>query len=682
MSNLKIGLRIAIALILPLLGMLGFSSYVVVEKSRIAAETERLTTLASYATDISALIHELQKERGSSALFLGSKGTQFKEELAAQRKLSDERMKRLETAMKAPSLATLGGDLSNKNQEILGDLAKLVEVRKQIDALSIAPGAAIGTYTQTISRLFGVVSQMVLLSSDTRITNMTSAYVNLMLGKERAGIERATASGGFAAKKFDQPTYQRLVSMGAEQNSFYGVFKSVASPDQAAFFDATLKGAVIEEYERLRKIAYDTMTSGDTGGIAAPHWFKTSTERINLLKTIEDRVAGDLNKLAGQVHAEASAAMTTALFSAIGLFVVTVLVVLFVARGITSPIGVLTRQMAQLAGGDTSFTVEGALRGDEIGDMSKAVEIFRGNAIRIAQLQSEQQAEDRRQTIAEKNRMVQEMADNFRDTIQSVVPKVITCAGDVGGTSRDLSACVERNISESVTASASAEQSRSNIEAVAAAAEELSASIREVTRQITHSAEVASRAKSATAKTNETIYGLTGDADRIGEVVKLINDIASQTNLLALNATIEAARAGEAGKGFAVVANEVKHLANQTAKATEEIAAQVGAIQSKMHLAVSEIQGIAEVIGEVNHISTTIAASMNQQDAATREIAGNVHQAAELAASVAHRLIEATEAANASGKASTALDSSAQRLQGLSNDMESALERFLANLKR
>ena len=519
MSNLKIGIRIAIALILPLLGMLGFSSYVVVEKSHISAETARLTTLASYATDISALVHELQKERGSSALFLGSKGTQFKDELAAQRKLSDERMKRLDVAMKAPNLATLGGDLTKKNQDILGDLIKLVEVRTKIDELSVAPGAAIGTYTQTITRLFAVVSQMVLLSSDTRITNMTSAYVNFMLGKERAGIERATASGGFAGKKFDQPTYQRLISMGAEQNSFYSVFKNVASPEQAAFFDATLKGPAIEEYERLRKIAYDTMTTGNTGDVVAPHWFKTSTERINLLKLVEDRVAGDLNKLAEQVHVEASSAMTTALLFAIGLFVVTVLVVLFVARGITSPIGMLTRQMAQLAGGNTSFTVEGTGRGDEIGDMSKAVEIFRGNAIRIANLQSEQQEEDRRLAIAEKNRMVQEMADNFRNTVQAIVPKVIASAGEVGKTSRDLASCVELNISGSVTASASAEQSRANIEAVAAAAEELSASIREVTRQITHSAAVASKASDATAKTNETISGLTADADRIGEVV-------------------------------------------------------------------------------------------------------------------------------------------------------------------
>jgi methyl-accepting chemotaxis protein len=348
---------------------------------------------------------------------------------------------------------------------------------------------------------------------------MTSAYVNFMLGKERAGSERATASGGFAGKKFDQPTYQRLISMGAEQNSFYSVFKNVASPEQAAFFDATLKGPAIEEYERLRKIAYDTMTTGNTGDVVAPHWFKTSTERINLLKLVEDRVAGDLNKLAEQVHVEASSAMTTALLFAIGLFVVTVLVVLFVARGITSPIGMLTRQMAQLAGGNTSFTVEGTGRGDEIGDMSKAVEIFRGNAIRIANLQSEQQEEDRRLAIAEKNRMVQEMADNFRNTVQAIVPKVIASAGEVGKTSRDLASCVELNISGSVTASASAEQSRANIEAVAAAAEELSASIREVTRQITHSAAVASKASDATAKTNETISGLTADADRIGEVV-------------------------------------------------------------------------------------------------------------------------------------------------------------------
>ncbi len=294
---------------------------------------------------------------------------------------------------------------------------------------------------------------------------------------------------------------------------------------------------------------------------------------------------------------------------------------------ISRPIGSLTDAMTSVAGGNLSVAVPGLGRGDEIGRLAAALETFKANAIRTRELEEEaKQAEKRAEE--ERRRAMLQLADNFESSVMGVVSLVASAATELNANAQSLAAGAEQARSQTGIVSAATEQTSANVQTVAASAEEMTSSIGEITRQVGSSASIARAAAERAQGTNETIQNLAAEADAIGAVVKLIAEIASQTNLLALNATIEAARAGDAGKGFAVVASEVKNLASQTAKATEDISSRINSIQQATNSAVGATLEITRTIGEINEISTTIAAAVEEQDAATREIARNVQQAA------------------------------------------------------
>ncbi|MGY3076085.1 methyl-accepting chemotaxis protein [Bradyrhizobium sp. LM6.10] len=306
-------------------------------------------------------------------------------------------------------------------------------------------------------------------------------------------------------------------------------------------------------------------------------------------------------------------------FAMLGIMIVAGSVAWLIGRSISRPLALLGTRMKDLADGKLEGDIPGVGRSDEVGAMASTVQIFKDNAVRIRGLErTEADAKDR--SAAERRSTMEGIASDFERSVNGIVRSVSSAATGMQATAQSMTATASDASTRAATVGVASQRASGNVGTVAAAAEELSSSVAEISRQVTRSTEVASRAVNDAERTNATVQGLSTGAEKIGEVVKLIHSIAAQTNLLALNATIEAARAGESGRGFAVVASEVKALANQTAKATEEISAQVAAMQTSTSDAVAAIGGITQTIAEMSEITAGISASIEQQGEATREM--------------------------------------------------------------
>ena len=347
--------------------------------------------------------------------------------------------------------------------------------------------------------------------------------------------------------------------------------------------------------------------------------------------------------------------------------------------GISRPIITITNAMRVLAGGDKTVDIPGQDHKDEIGDMAKAVLVFKENMIKAEELAAQEvEAQKQRESRA---RLIEKLTGDFEGDVSVVLKTVSDAATEMQHTATSMTATAEETSRQSTVVAAAAEQASNNVQTVASASEELSASISEISHQVTQSSRVADKAVVEAQSTNAQVRGLAEAAQKIGDVVGLISDIAAQTNLLALNATIEAARAGEAGKGFAVVAAEVKNLANATSKATEEITNQITAIQSETEGAVVAIDSIGTTITEISEIASAIASAVEQQGAATDEINRNVQEASAGTGEVTANIHGVNQAAASTGAAAEQVLSASNNMSQQADILLQKVEAFLSAVK-
>ena len=408
------------------------------------------------------------------------------------------------------------------------------------------------------------------------------------------------------------------------------------------------------------------------------------TERLAKIAAIERFAPWDLIVGCGVYVDDIDAAFrrqVTSYAIILGLVTLAILALsMQLVRGITRPLADITGAMDRLAHGERDIQVAYAGRQDELGKLAQALEVFRTNAVAL-----DRQDEERRQAeVRAQETMAAErgaIASRFEERVMSLIQRSADATNELHGTARTMASVANQSMRQANSAAHAAHEATGNVQTVSAASEQLYASISEISRQVGEAARISTEASQETGRINTMMETLATTASRIGEVVSLVNDIASQTNLLALNATIEAARAGDAGKGFAVVAGEVKNLASQTGRATEEISSQVGAVQEETRRAVDAIRGVSSVIEQVRQISSGIASAVEQQGAATQEIARNVAAAAEGTGEVSRNVAGLTDAAATTGSVADKVLTSSGDLSQTAERVRQEIEGFLSGIR-
>lgn len=468
-----------------------------------------------------------------------------------------------------------------------------------------------------------------------------------------------------------------------EMDKTISQWRAIVPPDRLASFDELAKRAA-----EFRAFRLETARLGvDVSPAAASEQGNNESNRRNR-KEFQDLLDSQVEAIFGQL-ASIRANMQKFQDRMMNLVVGAAVIGLAFAVGLGAWIGtfLLSRPLRrvsgvlqQMAAGNYDIELETRRSRDEVGAIWDATEHFRDALIEGERLKSEQAAIDARAEES-KRAMLNELAEAFEAQVIGVVRSVSAAAAQLEKHAAAMTAAAEATNYKSLAVSSASDQATNNVHTVASAAEQLSASIREIGQQVTNAAAIASEGAQQAGSTVQVVRGLDESAQRIGEVIRLINDVAAQTNLLALNATIEAARAGEAGKGFAVVAMEVKNLAAQTAKATEEIAAQINAVQAATGDVVRAIEGISETIARIDEISATIASSVEEQGAATGEIARNVQQAAQGTQEVSANISDVTQAAADTGRVASEIVSAASELTDQAERLREEVDRFIARVR-
>ena len=438
--------------------------------------------------------------------------------------------------------------------------------------------------------------------------------------------------------------------------------------------------ALGEGKERIFKIRQKELDAADYGETILEETRKLNVGLGISVQQLVDGVRKETDTATAQAREEISLATLVMLGLGAATLIGSVLFVwLYVGRSILRRIRALQSSMKILSSGDLESEIYRSDQSDEIAEMSETLHVFR-ESMRTARALSADQDKDRIAKAERASRMEERIVE-FETTVRGALESLSGAANSMQSTAQSMSATADRSSALVSAVASAAEETSVNVQTVSAGTEELSSSIAEIGRQVVSSAEIARKAVAEAGATDTTMQGLADNAARISVVVDLIQTIASQTNLLALNATIEAARAGEAGRGFAVVASEVKNLASQTAKATDEIRQQIGAVQNVTTSAVAAIRNISTTISEINDVTTAIAAAVEEQGAATREIARNIQHAAGGTSEVSSNIVGVSSASNEAGAAAADVLASSDALRREAEVLRAEIDAFLSNIR-
>jgi len=838
--------KIVVVVTIPLVVAFCFMGATFIEKSKTLSEINNTQTLCLLTVNLSALLHETQKERGLTAGFMGSGGTSFKVELREQHKATNEKNVALAEFLKTFTPVNYGKEFQTAFSRASSMLSQIDAHRSKANNLSISAGRGIGYYTELNRAILHVIQIAATKTSNSEMLKMGSAYASFLQGKERAGIERAVMSRTFSADNFAPGDLRHFGELISEQKVFFDLFTAQALPAQIAFYKQKMSAPVVAEVEKMRNIAFvrgetnqkaklifellrqlgyggvihnfknfvlrkkeeykkrfrvkyknalqtiikldalpevspkdkkclntirqtlekyqnaitiaekmlvsnksvvqvDRAIKIDDGpaldsisklinslfekrnfNVNAKQWFNFMSQKINLMKEVEDHLAKELYGRATELRKSAQNLILMLCIVILVLLGGVTTMVYFITRGITGSLSNALSLVKSVAIGDLDAKID-VVQKDEIGMLINSMRVMMKNLKELAEhaksiaggnlmvnvkLLSDKDTlgkalqnmvtslKEQKNIIEQKNqtqKRIQGEVVESSNLLGQVVTNVSPIANDLNSKSNaileqtnSVATAAEELATTMASISVNAEESQSNINNIASATEEMSATVADIAQNSEKAHVVTEDAVNNVKEASKKVKELGVAAQEISQVIETIVEIAEQTKLLALNATIEAARAGEAGKGFAVVASEVKDLAKQTNYATEDISNKISAIQNASESTIAEIKKISEVMQKVSEFVTTIASTTEEQSATSkemsaniaevsegiREMTGNVGQAAEVAKEVTYSINTANSSVGEINSSASRLNESMKNLQSAEKELTKTVARF------
>ena len=642
LNNMGFRRKFFIMMILPVIGLLYYAVGDIMRQQKELRETRELSELIYVIKGLSSIVHETQKERGMTSGFIGSSGSLYADELIEQRKKSDEEFQKLENIKTKMDLGRYGYGIKEKYEKVFTDVSKISDIRKQVDDKNITAPEAIKFYNQMNDNLLRLIEPIAMVSVDGDTRNSIKAYLLFLLTKERVGIERASLNNAFTANQFNPGVFATFTSVVAEQKLLMREFENFASKEQNEYVKNKLKGFSIDEVDRIRTVALEKYVEGNFG-IDPQYWFKTITEKIDIMKEIENYLIDELIKNIGNQRKKAVSEFVMTLLFSLGLISIAATLGIIISVDISKKIDKVSHTSMELSEGNLTIVLENKGR-DEISIMSKNLNQFieklksmitgiKNEAVNING--NSEEISQQMQIITESSMIQLDMKNELQSGMEQVKEKMHAILDNV----RNQSAATQEMASSIVEISQTITQVAQNAEN---------------TMSLSNNAyQSAEDGYELVEKTMEGINSLEKNAKKIDEKLKNLHQISEQTNLLALNAAIEAARAGEAGKGFAVVAEEVRKLADGSKEFTESIYVLNEEMKKNVLNSTSlsektkqKIREIKERVEISNQEIMNVSKAVEEQSTAMNEIEAGTQDMATASAEIEERVLEQSEIIN------------------------------------